>query len=135
MNSGNDSTSSTSLAEKRHQPLGHTSLNCGRRLYALFRTRNLPHNLGGSTIYTLARLPSSHELQHSIGPVTILWGSASRLRLVYPNYLALSLYHLLCGCLRPKHCWKRKPKKTLTPLLSSSTFCYTLAFSVIAYGQ
>ena len=26
MNPGNDSTSSTSLAEKRHQPLGHTSI-------------------------------------------------------------------------------------------------------------
>lgn len=40
--------------------------------------------LGGSIIYTLARLPSSHEFQHLIRPVTIS--------------ITLSLYHLSCGC-------------------------------------
>lgn len=91
--------------------------------------------LGGSTIYTLTRLPSSHEFQHLFGSVTILWGSASRSRLIYPNYLALSLYHLACGCLSRKHCWERKPKKTLVLLLNPSVFRYTLAFNVIAHGQ
>ena len=40
--------------------------------------------LGGPNLCTLTRLPSSRELQHSIGPVAILRDSASRLRLVCP---------------------------------------------------
>ena len=89
---------------------------CGVVPLHTFRTRYLPHRfLGGFTICTLTRLPSSRELQHSIGPVAISIGIS-----FIPLSGAAAYLESIVG--------KESPNKTLMPLLTPSSFRYTFSF-------